>query len=131
MVPQQATATLPTGDGMPRRRDQELLQDVGRRVGQARRDRGWTQESLSEAIGIEAVTLSRLETGDRALSLTMLSKIADVLGIGLGDLLDAERDLPVADTTPEEAELHRLFGSLSATGRDLVLRLARELASSR
>lgn len=112
---------------MPRRRDHELLQEVGSRVGQARRDRGWTQEALAEAIGIEPVTLSRLETGDRALSLTMLAKSAAVLGIGLGDLLDVQRQLPVATGTPEEAELARLFAGLSPSGRDLVLRLVREL----
>lgn len=115
------------GEPMPRRRDQELLQEVGSRVGQARRDRGWTQEALAEAVGVEPVTLSRLETGDRALSLTMLSKIADVLAVGLGELLDVQRQLPAATGTPEEVELARLFAGLAPSGRDLVLRLAREL----
>ena len=73
------------------------------------------------------MTLSRLETGDRALSLTMLSKIADVLAVGLGELLDVQRQLPAATGTPEEVELARLFAGLAPSGRDLVLRLAREL----
>ena len=115
---------------MPRIRDQVLLQELGRRVGQARRDRGWTQEALAEAIGIEAVTLSRLETGDRALSLTMLDRIATAIGVKLGDLVDQDRDLPVADRTPEEAELLRLYGDLGPSGRDTVLRVARELAKA-
>ena len=113
---------------MPRRRDQELLQQVGRRVGQARRDRGWTQEALAEAVGIEPVTLSRLETGDRALSLTMLANIAETLGMGLGDLVDVTRTVPTPEKSPDEAELLRLYGGLVPTARDVVLRLARELA---
>ena len=115
---------------MPRIRDQVLLQELGRRVGQARRDRGWTQEALAASVQVEPVTLSRLETGDRALSLTMLSKIADVLRIGLGDLVDVNRQLPTATGTPEQAELQRLFEGLAPSGRDTVLRVARELAKA-
>jgi len=114
---------------MPRRRDQELLRQVGQRVAQIRRDRGWTQEALSESIGIEAVSLSRLETGDRALSLSTLARIADALGVGLGDLLDVKRDAPAPKHAPDEAELLRLYGKLPDNKRDIVLRLARELTS--
>ena len=114
---------------MPRQRDQQIITDVGRRVAQSRKDRGFTQEQLAEAIGIEAVTLSRLETGHRALSLSTLASISAALGVGLGDLLDSGRDLPAPEHTPEEVELLRLFGKLSPTQRDVLLRLARELNS--
>ena len=57
----------------------------------------------------------------------MLAKIADVLKVGLGDLLDTDRDLAVPDRTPDEAELLRLFEQLKPSSRELVLRLAREL----
>lgn len=113
---------------MARQRDQELLQTVGGRVAKARRDRGWTQETLAEAIGIEPVTLSRLETGDRALSLSTLSRITEILGVSLGDLLDQQRELPVANQPPDLAELSRLFATLAPARRDLLLRMARELA---
>ena len=86
---------------MPRNRDQQLLRDVGQRVSRARRDRGWSQELLAEAIGIQPTTLSRLETGDRAVSLSTLGRIAEALGVGLGDLLDVERDLPTIDHGPD------------------------------
>jgi len=79
-------------------------------------------------IGIEPVSLSRLETGDRALSLTTLSQIADALGLGLGHLVGVEADLPKPDLAPQEAELLRGFEKLATARRDLVLRLVRELA---
>ena len=113
---------------MPRKRSPDLLRTLGRRVAQARMDRGWTQEQLAEAISIEPVSLSRLETGDRALSLTTLGLIADALGLGLGHLVGVEADLPKPDLDPKESELLRGFDSLSAARRDLVLRLVRELA---
>ena len=89
---------------MPRHRDADLVKAIGQRVARARRDRGFTQEQLSEVIGIEPVTLSRLETGHRALSLTTLSRIATALEVDLGDLLDTGRVLPRTDNTPEEQE---------------------------
>jgi transcriptional regulator with XRE-family HTH domain len=115
---------------MPRQRDHQLVQDVGRRVAQARKDRGFTQEALAEAVQIEPVTLSRLETGDRALSLSTLASIATVLGVGLGDLLDDGRVIPAPEHGPEEAELLRLFGRITPSGRDVLLRVARELAQA-
>ena len=113
---------------MPRNRDQELLREVGQRVSRARRDRGWSQEQLAEAIDIQPTTLSRLETGDRAISLSTLGRVAEALGVGLGDLLDVKRDLPTIEHGPEHAELLRGFDALSAGRRELVLRLVRELA---
>jgi len=113
---------------MPRRRDEELIRDIGRRIATLRQQRGYTQERLAERIGIEPVTLSRLETGHRAVSITSASRMADALGVGLGDLLDVQRPLPESEQPPEAAELVREFTGLSAPRRDLVLRLVRELA---
>ena len=115
---------------MPRQRDQELLREVGQRVAQARKDRGWTQEQLAEAVGIEPVTLSRWETGDRALSLSTLHAISASLEVGLGDLLDVARDLPEPEHAPDEAELLRLYRQLPASQQDIVCRLARDLSST-
>lgn len=113
---------------MPRQRNENIIQAVGGRVAQARRDRGFTQEQLAEAVGLEPVTLSRWETGHRALSLSTLASIAEVLGVSLGDLLDVTREVPAPAHGPEEAELLRLFGRITLSGRDVVLRVARELA---
>lgn len=115
---------------MPRTRNHDLLRDLGKRVARARHDRGWTQERLAEAVGLEPVSLSRLETGDRALSISTLAAVADVLDIGLGDLLDVERQLPAVEHAPEAAEALRLFDRLNPDRRDLVVRLMRELVVS-
>ncbi len=112
---------------MPRKRDQELLRDIGQRVAKARTDRGFTQERLAEAVGIEPVTLSRWETGQRAVSVSTLARIAEVLQVGLGDLLDVSRTLPETDHGPDEAALLRGFGRLTPSRRSLVVQILREL----
>jgi transcriptional regulator with XRE-family HTH domain len=80
-------------------------------------------------IGIEPVTLSRLETGDRALSLSSLGRISEALAVPLGDLLDGARELPEPpESKPEHADLVRLFDQASVQRQALLLALARELA---
>lgn len=115
---------------MPRRRDDELLRRVGQRVARARQERGWTQERIAETVGIEPATMSRWETGDRALSLSTLAAIADCLELALGDLLDIERPIPQTELSPDDAELLRLFRGLPSSKRDIVLRLARDLSAT-
>lgn len=111
-----------------RQRDHELLRQLGRRLQQARTDRGWTQEQLAEAIEVDPVSISRYETGARALSLSTINTIAGALEVSLGDLLDAGRELPEPTHDPETEELLRLFSDLTPSQRDLLLRLAREFA---
>ncbi len=112
---------------MPRRRDEDLLKDVGRRLARIRKDRGWTQEQLADKIGIAPVTLSRLETGARAMSLSSLSTIARTLEVGLGDVLDTAAPPPAQHIPPRENEMLRLFRELRQDRQELVLRVAREL----
>ena len=114
---------------MPRQRDQELIAKIGRRIAEVRKTRGWTQEALAEAVQIEAVSLSRVENGSRALSLSTLACIANALGVSLSDLVHVERKLPTSEIAPEEAALLRAFKTLPKRKRDIVLRLAKELVS--
>ena len=113
---------------MPRRRDQELLQAVGRRVAEVRKRKGMTQDALSARIGVESVSWSRLETGQRGLSLSTLAAAAEALGVSLGDLLDIDRTVPEPADTPDDVEIHRLLAKMDSGRRELVMRLARELA---
>ena len=112
---------------MPRHRDTALIRAIGKRVARARRERGFTQEQLAEAVDLEAVSLSRLETGDRAMSISTLACIASTLEVGVGDLLDTERELPETQHSPEEHELLRTFRAMSTGSQEALLRVAREL----
>ena len=112
---------------MPRSRNVNLLVEIGQRVAAARRDRGLTQEQLAAAIGIDPVTVSRWENGDRAVSLSTLANIADELDVGLGDLLDVERPDPTAEPGTPEVETLQLFRRLPEDRQDLLLRLLRTL----
>lgn len=66
---------------------QAVLREVGPRLRAARLKRDLTLETLAEATGISASTLSRLEAGKRAPNLELLLPVTRVLHIGLDDLM--------------------------------------------
>ena len=59
---------------------------IGERIRAARQERGWTQEQLAEAVGVSRSAVAQWETG-RAGQLTgNLSRIAEVLSVGIEHL---------------------------------------------
>lgn len=113
---------------MPRsKRNQSLLERVGARVAEARKARGWTQSKLAEVVQVGDVTLSRLETGSRGMSLSMLAKIAQALELGLGELIDVGQPIPQSQRTPAENELLVAFRALEPDEQDLAVRIVKEI----
>lgn len=116
---------------MARRRDQELLDQVGRRIQRLRAERGMTQRELAEAIGVEPESVSRAETGNISLSLTNLAEIARVLGLSLGDLVDCARPAPPPPPPrPEDEELLGTFCRMDPMGRAAALGAVRGIAAA-
>lgn len=66
-----------------------VLSAVGPRLRALRRERGTTLTALSEATGISASTLSRLESGRRKPTLELLLPLAKAHGVQLDELVGA------------------------------------------
>lgn len=65
----------------------EINRQLGQRIQEARRVKGWTQEDLAHHAGLDFSYLNQLENGKRNPSLATLHKIATALGVPLKDLL--------------------------------------------
>jgi Zn-dependent peptidase ImmA (M78 family)/transcriptional regulator with XRE-family HTH domain len=63
--------------------------ELGERVADARRRKGWTQGELAVRVGLTQTSVSRIETGVRAVSSLELAELAEVLGVSVLDLLRA------------------------------------------
>lgn len=61
--------------------------DIGKRIAQVRRERGYNQEQLAEMALLNRVTLARYETGAIEPGALALSRIADALGVSTDELL--------------------------------------------
>jgi transcriptional regulator with XRE-family HTH domain len=87
-----------------------MAQEVGtevtarRRLRSLRQARGWTIDDLSERAHISASTISRIETGDRRITLDHLTALTAALGVAVGDVLEDDESpddvviRPVRDT---------------------------------
>ncbi len=60
--------------------------EVGREIRRLREKRGWSQAKLAGAAGMGVSGISQIETGVRNPSAVTLAKIAEALGVGVGDL---------------------------------------------
>ena len=94
---------------------------MGARLRAARRAAGLTQKELGEALGVEAVTVSRWERGVTSPSLPRLRRIAELTETTVSDLVRA----PDA-ASAHALELAALREELAET-RELVDRVARAL----
>lgn len=86
------------------RRDQDRT-DVARsdqtativrtRLRSLRRTLGWSLDDLAERSHLSASTISRIETGKRALSLDALVALADALDIAVSTLVEVDEDVDI------------------------------------
>ncbi|WP_034301610.1 helix-turn-helix domain-containing protein [Herbaspirillum sp. RV1423] len=61
---------------------------IGRNIASARKAQQRTQADVAEAVGVDTVSLSRIERGVVTAGIPTLDKIADELGVPLGRLFD-------------------------------------------
>lgn len=67
----------------------ERLGRLGAAIEKSRRQAGLSQEDLADLSGLHATHVSGLERGARNPTYETLGQIADALGIGLGELVNA------------------------------------------
>ncbi len=64
-----------------------LLLRVGRNVARRRRESGWTQPELAMLLGIDEMTVSRIERGLSNFAIGTLEHLAKTLGVSVPELL--------------------------------------------
>ena len=72
--------------------DMSILQSLdprefGRRLQEARKARGWTQQQAADQLGVARTTLTAIEKGERRIQPTELSRLATSYGRSVGELL--------------------------------------------
>jgi transcriptional regulator with XRE-family HTH domain len=64
------------------------MRNIGRRVVELRRERGWTQEHAAERMRLDVVALRRIEGGRQLVTLRTLVRLANALGVPTRALFD-------------------------------------------
>ena len=97
-------------------------QTMGTKIRQKRKELGLTQEKVSEKLDLSESFYSRIERGERVLSLETLMKIAGFYNLSLDYLLLNTVRSGIADV---QAELDDIFSSVNPSQKPYLMRLLR------
>ena len=75
---------------------------IGKRIAQLRREKGLTQEELSQMMEVSAQAVSKWENDQTCPDITSLPKLAKILGVTVDELLSGKEDAPIAQVLPPE-----------------------------
>ncbi|MCC8051738.1 MAG: helix-turn-helix domain-containing protein [Clostridiales bacterium] len=86
---------------------------LGSRIKALRTAKGFTQEQIAERIGVSRQKYARIENGANSITLDILSKIAEILDVTVGDITRVLDETPViAYRAGESASSEKIFDML-------------------
>ncbi|MBQ9205238.1 MAG: helix-turn-helix transcriptional regulator [Treponema sp.] len=94
---------------MEENKKESIPQLFGRNVRKYRKERGLTQEQLSEKLEISQKHLSIIETGTQFASASLIGRISEVLKVSPGDLFGGSRDDVLKEIRAARDEIVNLF----------------------
>jgi transcriptional regulator with XRE-family HTH domain len=65
--------------------------EVGRRIRELRKSRGWSQEKLGELADLHPTYIGGIERGERNVALENLAQLATAFGLSLSQLFDFQK----------------------------------------
>ena len=70
--------------------EKAFFRDLGVRVAELRKEQGLTQESLAELLGVSQQSVAAYEVGRLRIAVSMLPRLAKVLGVSVETLIGEE-----------------------------------------
>lgn len=104
---------------------------VGRRVQEARKHRGWTQEDLAERAELSQPAVSQLETNGRLLRADLFGQLARALGVSSEFLLYGQEWVEEVSLKPPDEVFLRDYLELSKPDKEHVRSQVRFLRERR
>ncbi len=114
--------------------------DLGARVREIRKTRNWTLKDVAERTGLAISTISKMERGEISLTYDRFMRLAQGLGMDVGELFDSDAESfslgTVSVTRAGDAPVHRSqtydYGMLAShvTGKHMVPMLGQIKAHS-
>lgn len=95
----------------------DYLGDIGERIALKRQQAGLTQSSLAEKAGITDKHISVIETGGKAMRLSTMIKIGEILNIDYTYLITGKK------ITTDMLAIQEQWENLKPQQRDVILRL--------
>ena len=101
------------------------MQHIGKNIKKIREEKGLTQQSIADLIAMHRSNYSRVETGDRDLSIDAIGKIAKYFNITIDQLVNFEGDIPQEVTIEDKslAEQVKLIQGLELEEKNMVFKM--------
>ncbi len=80
---------------------------IGKRLAQARKERGYSQDELAEILNVSSAYVGRVERGTTCISLPHLASICDLFDVPIEWFI-------LGAYTPSNADYNRQFGTIAA-----------------
>lgn len=104
-----------------------FLRDLGERVKRARQERGLSQSDLAERLGLSDAYISKIEMGKNAMTVTVLAKLSDALGVSTDWLLRNQTREAQEITI---AELEEMFQDCSPSEQTTLMKLLQHMKAA-
>lgn len=101
------------------------MQHIGKNIKKIREEKGLTQQSIADLIAMHRSNYSRVETGDRDLSIGAIGKIAKYFNMTIDQLVNFEGDIPQEVTIEDKslAEQVKLIQGLELEEKNMVFKM--------
>lgn len=84
------------------------MQPIGKNIKKIREEKGLTQQAIADLIAMHRSNYSRVETGDRDLSIEAVGKIAKYFNMSIDDLVNFEGEIPNEVTFEDKNTIEQL-----------------------
>ncbi|MEP7094753.1 MAG: helix-turn-helix transcriptional regulator [Flavobacterium sp.] len=101
------------------------MQHIGKNIKRIREEKGLTQQSIADLIAMHRSNYSRVETGDRDLSIEAISKIAKYFNMTIDQLVNFEGNIPHEVTIEDKSlvEQVKLIQGLEPEEKNMVFKM--------
>lgn len=107
--------------------------NIGENIKRFREEKGMTQQQIAELVNMHRSNYSKVENGQRELSITALNKIAKYFGITLDELVNAEGPVPKEVTIEDKAALEqvKLIQELEPEDRNMIYKMVDKMLTNK
>lgn len=84
------------------------MQHIGKNIKKIREDKGLTQQLIADLIAMHRSNYSRVEAGERELSIDAINKIAKYFNMTIDSLVNLEDDIPQEITLEGKPDLEKI-----------------------
>ena len=106
-------------------KERYFIMSTGKNIKKIREEKGLTQQSIADLIAMHRSNYSKIESGQRELSIDALNKIAKYFGMTTDQIINYDGNIPTEVTTEDKTLLEqvKLIAELEPDEKTMVFKL--------